>query len=132
MGAYIKDNDEQEVDVRNVVELQPNVLRDESQRSVFGCPDLVPGVGEFQVAFFIAFGFGDRDVEVNRSVRAGFRGLFTVRGGIVGRRAGSVGPTLLVSHIRPFVKTIDDGDTFPHTTGAGVPRGSPSLSLGGF
>lgn len=85
--AYVENNDEQEVDIRNVVELQPDVLWNKCQRSVFGGSNLVPGVGDFQVAFFISFRLWYRDVEVNRSIWVGIGGFLAVGGRILGWRA---------------------------------------------
>lgn len=41
--TYREDYDEEEVDVGDVVELKPQVLRNESQRRILGSPDFVPG-----------------------------------------------------------------------------------------
>lgn len=110
------------------MKLQPNILWDECQGGVLGGSNLVTGIGEVEVTFFVALGFGDRDIEIDRSVLASSRllGNFTFRVGAVIRLA------LLVSHLMSLVKPVHDGDTFPYTTGAGLARGGPSLSFGWF
>lgn len=81
--AYIENNDEQEVDVRNVVKLQPDVLWNEGQWCILGGSNLISRVGEFQVTLFISFGVWDRDVEVDCSIWTGIGGFIAVGGRIL-------------------------------------------------
>lgn len=113
------------------MELQEDVFRHKRERSIFSSPDLVSGVGEIQMTLFIALGFRDRDVEVNRSALS--IGIFGAVGGyiVVGNTA-IIGSALLIFHLMSLVETVDDGDTFPHAAGAGMTCGSPSLSLSRF
>lgn len=129
--TYVENNDEQEIDICNVVELQEDVFGHEGERGILGSPDLVAGVGEIQMTLFIALGFRDRDVEVDRS-RLSIGGFSAVGGYSVVRNGAVIGPALLISRLMSLVETVDDGDTFPHAAGAGLTCGSPSLSLSRF
>ena len=75
-GAYTQDDDEEEIDIRNVLKLKPNVFRDERQSRIFCSSDLVSGVRRFGAAIFVSFAFGNRYVKVDAS---GARPRRTVR-----------------------------------------------------
>jgi hypothetical protein len=129
--TYVENNNEQEIDVRNIVELQEDVFRHERERRILGSPDLVSGIGKIKMALFVALGLRDRDVEVDRSVLS--IGVFGAVGGyIVVGNSAIIGFALLISHLMSLVETVDDGDTFPNAAGAGLACGSPSLSLSRF
>ena len=51
-STYTQDNDKQEVDVSDIVKLKPQVLRNEAQWSVLGCPYLVAYEDLLIIAFF--------------------------------------------------------------------------------
>lgn len=67
---YRKNDDEQEVDVGNVVELEPDVLGHETQRRVFGGSDLVSDELRKGIALFVAGVIGQRLVEEDAACRA--------------------------------------------------------------
>ena len=64
-GTHAQYNNEQEVDIGDVVELEPQVLRYEAERRVFGGSYLVAGVLCERVAFFVAFCLRQGDIEVD-------------------------------------------------------------------
>lgn len=110
------------------MELEPNILRDKTQRCIFRSPDFVSGVISLGMTILISFRFRDRDVEVYSSV-AGFRIAFGIRV-LCGRKIARCGLALLVLHFRALVKAIHDRDAFPHTSGAVNSLRRPSLPFG--
>ena len=70
--AYIENDNEQEIDVRDVVELQPDVVRNERERCVLGGSNFVSGISDFQLSFLVSLRFGDRDTEVHPPVWSSF------------------------------------------------------------
>lgn len=70
VDAYIKNNDEQEINVRNVVELEPHVVGNEGEGCVFGGSNFVSRIRDVQKAFFVTLGFGDRDAEIDPPIRS--------------------------------------------------------------
>lgn len=67
--TYIKNNDEKEINVRNVVELQPHVVGNEREGCIFGGSDFVSGIRDVQLTFFITLGFGNWDAEIDPPIR---------------------------------------------------------------
>jgi len=63
--TYAEDDDEQEVDVGDVVELEPQILGYEAEGRVFCRSYLVAGVVCERVAFWIALFLGQGQVEVD-------------------------------------------------------------------
>lgn len=63
--TYTQNDDEQEVDVCNVVELEPQVLRDEAEGRVFCGSYLVAGILCDGMAFVVALGLRQGHVEVD-------------------------------------------------------------------
>jgi hypothetical protein len=63
--TYAENDDEQEVDVGDVVELEPQVLGYEAEGRVLGGSYLVAGVLCEGVAFFVALRLGKGYVEVD-------------------------------------------------------------------
>jgi sRNA-binding carbon storage regulator CsrA len=51
--TYAEDNDEKEVDHGNIMKLEPQILRYETQWSIFGGPYLVPRVMLFDTSLFV-------------------------------------------------------------------------------
>lgn len=76
--TYIKNNDEQEVNVRNIVELQPDVVGDEGECCILGGTDFVSGIGNIQMAVFISFGLWNRDTEVDPPIGSTRRVLIAI------------------------------------------------------
>lgn len=77
--AYREDDDEQEVDVGDIMKLEPYVFGDETQGGIFGGSDLVADKGGDGVAFFVARIVRQWLVEEDATSGAGFfftRGLF--------------------------------------------------------
>ena len=68
IGSYTQNNDEEEIDICNVLELEPNVFRNERQSSIFCGPDLVSRIRCHGTAVFVPFTLRYRDIEVNASV----------------------------------------------------------------
>lgn len=64
-STYTQDDDEQEVDVSDVVELEPQILGYETERRVFGCSYLVARVVGDGVSVVVAFRLGQGHVEVD-------------------------------------------------------------------
>lgn len=56
--TYAQNNDEQKVDIRNVVELEPKILWYETQRRVFGGSYLVSRVVCSRMALLVALSLG--------------------------------------------------------------------------
>ena len=61
--AYLENDDEKKVYVGDIVELQPEVLRNKAQWSVLSSPDLVPGELYFVVPLLILSVVGQGNVE---------------------------------------------------------------------
>lgn len=66
-ATYNKDNEEKEEDVGNVLELKPQVLWDEGQWGVFGCPDLVTRKLVKRIAILVEEVRWQRQIEVQLS-----------------------------------------------------------------
>lgn len=73
VGTHAQDNDKQEVDIGDVVELEPQVLGYEAEGRVFGGSYLVAGVVCEGLAFFVALCLGQGHVEVDSAA-----GVFVV------------------------------------------------------
>lgn len=67
IATYRKDDQEQEVHVRNVMELEPQILGYEAERRVLGRPDLISAILFARVAILIHILRRERDVEVDCS-----------------------------------------------------------------
>lgn len=65
--SYRQDNQEQKVHVRNVVKLEEQILRDETDRSVFRRSDLVPSVMFCWITLLVYHVRWQRPVEENSS-----------------------------------------------------------------
>lgn len=92
-NTHTEDDDEQEVNIGHIVKLVVQVLRDEAERSVLCCPDLVPSKSYGRLAVLVSLVRRRRYVDIDPpsfGLIRGIRGLAAI-----GEAAG-VGPPLLV------------------------------------
>lgn len=82
--------------------------------------------------FLIAFVFWDWNVEIDRSVVTRLLTVVTAGGHGIGRSTRSRRLALLIPHFMALMKSIYDGDTFPHATGWRMAGGGPSLAFRRF
>jgi len=54
LGTYSEDDNEYEVDIGNVVKLEPKILRDEADGCILGRSDLVPGILGERMSLLVA------------------------------------------------------------------------------
>lgn len=128
--AYTENNNKQEINICYVVKLEPNVLWYEGQGRILCSPDLVSRVIGQGVAIFIAFGFGNRNIEVDSSISrlVGASHRVIVRA----RSTARARLSFFISHTQSLVEAIHDRDTFPHASGATDSSCRPSLPLRRF
>lgn len=137
-STYHKDNNEQEEDVGNVLELEPEVLRDEGQGRVLGRPDLVSRVRLRWVAVLVEHFFWQREVEEQpprrRAVRLVLRRLFFLPQHSIflsdGSRAARL--SLLLRRRRLVAYPVHDGQPFQARAPDRQPPSCPSRPLRGL
>lgn len=95
--THIENDNKQEIDIGDVMELQKDILRDESKRGILRSSNLVSRINMHQLSLLVSFGFRDRDVEVDRSVLIPFGLSFTHSRGVVTGRTCCIGLSLLIS-----------------------------------
>ena len=66
-STYTKNNDEEKVQVGDIVELEPQIFRDEAQRGVFGSSDLVSAKSLLVVSLFRLCLIWQRHIHVDDS-----------------------------------------------------------------
>ena len=52
-STYHQDHEEEEKDIGDVMELEPEVLRNERQGGILGCSNLVPGIASEGIPFVV-------------------------------------------------------------------------------
>ena len=123
--TYVQDNNKQEIHVGDVMELEPDVLRDEGERGVLGGTDLVSRIVIIGETLLISFSFGNRDVEINSTVNAAV--IIVV---VTSPRTRGPRFVLLILRIGMPVETVHDRDPFSRPPGTVDARCGPSLTFG--
>jgi hypothetical protein len=131
-GTHRKNDDEEEVYVGDVVKLEEQVLGDEAQGGVLGCPDLVPDKLLLPVALLVHLFLRQWDVHVDVARLQPFVLLLDTHGTVVRDVTMVLIVTvsfLFVCRQSDFGNSIQDGHPLSSAGLAGLPRGGPSLSL---
>ena len=136
-NTYYKDDDKQEIYVSNIVELIPQVLWYEAQRSVLGGPDLISGkLGEV-ISFFVSCVTWQHSIEEDpaschvhfatmiRHIICRFSGV-SLR---ASQRIRSCRFSLLLRICGVFVEASQDCTAFPMSLCAGNTPGRPANPL---